>query len=59
MTPKGEWFKSYNEFASPTMVYLRDDNTKARNNWHWKVLITLKVGLTIEVQDVGHVELVK
>jgi hypothetical protein len=34
MTPKGEWFKSYNEFASPTMVYVRDENTKVRSNWH-------------------------
>jgi len=54
MTPKGEWIKSYNQFASPTMVYVRDEIIGIG-----KVLIKLKLGLTIEVQDVGLVKLVK
>ncbi len=44
MTPKGEWFKSYNQFASPTMVYVRDEEIGIG-----KFLIKLKLGLTIEV----------
>jgi hypothetical protein len=43
MTPKGEWFKSYNEFSCPTMVYVRDGNTKVRSNWHWKSFNQIKI----------------
>jgi hypothetical protein len=54
MTPKQEWFISYNKISSSTMVYLGNDNTQQAIGIS-KVLVKMELRLTTKVGDIFHV----